>query len=129
MKVYIAAALDNKNEALRLREELWRHGHTITSRWLDSVEGESAEERALDSQCHNWATRDIVDIYAADMLVLLSGGRSTGGRHVELGIALNSEMRLVLIGTPSNIFERAYCEKYDTIADFIAGKQSTYYAV
>jgi nucleoside 2-deoxyribosyltransferase len=123
MKVYIAGRYSRRDSFRELRDELRRMGHEVTSRWLDTdwpVE-ERGSSAAPPEYREKYATLDLEDVEAADMVVSFteeprSGGR--GGRHVEYGYALAlrrmaftvyrgnppSPVRIVVIGQRENLF-------------------------
>lgn len=102
-KVYLAARSEDREEALRLRRALIGVSIGCTARWLDvprlNQPGTLTEESA------ELCTRDII---SADVFVTLSSRRTfrdtTGGKHVELGMALMLRKPILLLGERENVF-------------------------
>lgn len=105
MKIYIAACFGQQAEVREKAKELEALGHECTSSWRfetptgDGSEPEHSKKYALA------ANADLTDIRRSDMLVLLTGQVSTtGGKHFEVGYALASELDVVIVGKPENVF-------------------------
>ena len=121
MKVYLSAAFDHQEEVQRLADFLRMQGHTVTSNWLHEpplaydATGFAAWERRAR------ANDDMADIRRADTLVYISLWPSTtGGRHVELGMALAWDKRVIRIGPADNMFGHlATIEEYPGIGSFM----------
>lgn len=96
--VYIAAPWPMKKEAKQLRAQLLIGAVHCTSRWLDV-------ETPLGA---HYAKQDLDDVCTADALVAINPltwkNRGTGGRHVEMGVAIQRAMPIFLIGVRTNIF-------------------------
>ena len=110
MKFYLASSYARREELKGYADLLTRHGHIVTSRWIDG------EHEALDSSllhCANqgiaqrFLREDLEDLFAADAIVSFTeppNGPSRGGRHVEFGIALAHGLRLFVVGPKENLF-------------------------
>ena len=112
MKVYLAARFSRREEMRRYAGELAELGHEVTARWVvgppqashhpDQVSGHSQayEERV--------SVEDLKDVADATCIVCFSEQpRSTntrGGRHVEFGLAVAGEKRIILVGPRENVF-------------------------
>jgi nucleoside 2-deoxyribosyltransferase len=101
--VYLSARFSRREELNRYRERLAEAGIEVTSRWLTDPTPELTDEawRTL-------AAKDRGDIRRADALVLFADSKrdSRGGRHVEFGMALALEKRLIVVGEIENLFQR-----------------------
>lgn len=126
MRVYLASRW---REELRptlheLRAWLEVRGHECTSRWLDVHCTYGAAARVLESCRH-----DIEDVKRAEWLIQYNPpghGRSRGGNHVELGMAIAWGHRLTLIGEQLHVFHYLpELEKFATIEEFKAHESST----
>jgi hypothetical protein len=91
----------------KVRADLEALGHSVTSRWINgghqiSDDGLSVEGKAA------FATEDLSDLVASDTVISFTEApRSTssrGGRHVEFGIALSSDRRVIVVGPRENVF-------------------------
>jgi len=105
IRVYIAARGEDQHMAKELRDDLNLAGIDCTARWIDLP---------LTNESHDEAEMDILDVRRADVLVLLkpaaSHRKTTGGHHVETGIALAMGMPVALLGERENVFHH-----HDTI--------------
>lgn len=107
MRIYLAARYDRQAEMREWREALVAAGHEVVSSWLDGP-APDAEDRLDDDVQARWAQVDMVDLRNADALITAteepSVGYTTGGRHVELGLALAWGKRVYLVGPEENAF-------------------------
>lgn len=113
MKIYLAA---QHPELKVLRSELEHLGHSVTSSWLD-IGGKSFTPEELENEpdrcsIRGWA--DFDDIKEADCLIFISSQGGKGGRHVEYGIALGLDKRIIILGRRENIFHTLTDEVYTT---------------
>lgn len=98
MLVYLAARFPRRADMLARAGELHADGHVVTSRWVWGDEGLTDAQRAQD---------DIHDLSRAEVVVSFTEPPevySTGGRHVELGLALALRKRVVVVGHRENVF-------------------------
>lgn len=110
MKIYLCSRYSRRDEMRTVRAELERYGHTITSRWLNTIweeQDEAGSAAAPPEYRQEYAVKDMEDVCACDCLITFteqprSGGR--GGRHVEYGAALALGKRLVVVGFRENLF-------------------------
>ena len=112
MKVYLAARFSRREEMRRHAEELLGLGHEVTAQWVvgraeashhpDRVSGHTEAYEAIVS------VEDLKDVADADCIICFSEQpRSTntrGGRHVEFGLAVAGEKRIILVGPRENVF-------------------------
>jgi hypothetical protein len=132
LKVYIASRYEDRDEAIELKKWLEQHGFTVVAQWLTPKDDNQPmskikEDRAL---CGELGDRAVQDIFECDVLVAMSPrkahGNGTGGRHVELGIAIGFQRGTVVLGEPENVFhfrkqtvlafDRAYLPKAIALA-------------
>ncbi len=123
MKAYLAARYTRRLELCAYRTDLERLGIEVISRWLNGSHQLDNEGRPLgnagellfeagapevDHYRWKFATDDRDDVLAADTLIAFTEqprtGNSRGGRHVELGIALGANKRIVVVGPRENVF-------------------------
>lgn len=109
-KIYLAASINNRQEATRIALLLSDLGLEVTSRWLrldfSSKPDKNVERyKWIDFEA-SWGRMDLEDVMAADTLVILSNiPSSTGGYHAELGIFLGKERENILVvGGRPNVF-------------------------
>lgn len=111
-KVYLAARYSRDEEMRGVRAVLMALGYEVTSRWIDCHEGKYPGsftcERLNDDPgyCAAVGRKDVEDLAAADTVVSFTspGGGGKGGRHVEFGLALGLDKRLIIVGPRENVF-------------------------
>jgi len=111
LKVYIASRFPDRDDCLYLKGQLEARGYQVTSTWLTPADGNSANMATLRGkhvECRQRAIKDIEDIKAADVVVLMSPKKAhrngTGGRHVECGISIALGKPIILVGERENVF-------------------------
>ena len=103
--VYLAARIRRRDELEEYRCQLEAAGLEVTSTWLTMP----PPEEWSDEVWAHLAELDRADVLRADVLVLftepgeLDGG---SGRHVEFGMALALNKRVVVVGRYENLFQR-----------------------
>jgi hypothetical protein len=126
MDIYLAARFARFPEMQGYALCLKAIGHTVTSRWIRGDHEVRAHGQAEHAPWHTvWAHEDIEDLMSAHMVVSFTEapghvpGRGRGGRHVEMGIALATQKRCVIVGYRENIFHwLEQVEFYATWDDF-----------
>lgn len=99
MKIYIAS--HSKEESLALADKL-RGRHEIVSRWIYGDFGPTASYSDTDKA--RIAEEDVLDVLSCDCLVLIAGNEKyTGGKFVELGIAMGARKRVIVMGRRENM--------------------------
>jgi hypothetical protein len=107
MKIYLAARFSRQQELRNYAFQLRNQGHEVTSRWLEEGAEKTYEDLTPDG-CRKCAQHDVVDIKRADCVISFTetrdSGYASGGRHVELGIALASGKSCLIVGPQENVF-------------------------
>ena len=121
-KVYLAASYGRRDEVRDYAYRLGKLGYIITSRWLTdnhSIPSAQEVEAARDSiplVGSEFAGKDVEDVRAADIFVMFSesptSGVSRGGRHVEFGLAMAWEKKIIVIGPRENVFHTLSPDQY-----------------
>lgn len=122
MIVYLAARYSRREELNGYAGRLRAEGFTVDARWLlgahqvsddqlnweakvEDDERQDDEAIAFRQMCAN---DDWEDLARADVIVAFSepprSNASRGGRHVEFGIALALQKRVVVVGPRENVF-------------------------
>jgi hypothetical protein len=119
MGVYLAAAWTEQERMQGYRRILERLGFSITSRWIDHTDKQvmHAAEIAHDPDAALLgATEDVEDIADADGVIFFHDVPSTsGGRHVEFGLALGAGKSIIIVGPRENVFHSLPgVEQFDT---------------
>ena len=115
MKIYLAARYSRIDELNVYAEELRDDGHFITSRWLkgdhkihEITARVEAASKTMPLEGSRFALDDWTDLRGAECVISFSeeprSGHSRGGRHVEFGLALAWEKRVILVGPRENVF-------------------------
>lgn len=125
--IYIAARFSRRPEANRLAWTLKMLGHSITSRWVlpegrhEIPSGMSCQ--ASDSERERFAMEDLDDVMSCDWMISLMEeprGNGRGGRHVEFGIAIALQRRLIIIGPRETVFHHLpTVEHYHDTSEFL----------
>lgn len=103
-------------------EFLERHGHKVTSAWIDQDIPDS--DTPTPYHAARLACSDLDEIDAADTVIVFTeapdSGFARGGRHVETGYALCAGKRLVRVGPWENIFHHLCSIGFGTADGFRA---------
>ena len=133
--IYVAGKYISK-ERLRLWRQLLRDmDYNVSSSWLDETLTESFDDSSMPPPYYqNVATEpqmlanakmDMDEVLAADTIVLDTLDPSeTGGREVELGLALGKGADFVLVGPKRNIFHHLAGLQFDTWDDLMASAEA-----
>lgn len=103
---YVAASFVKMPEAKRLAAICERCGYGVVSSWLRENPANTFEDITTEDAAAQ-ALRDIEEVAVADVFVLLSERGQAfkgGGRLVEMGIALECEIPIIVYGLAENIF-------------------------
>ena len=90
-------------------------GHQVLSHWLDEV----SKPEGMDEEIwwKKLALRDLVDVYASDLLIVDTLDITPrGGREVEYGFALSrfQEQQVWVVGPYRNVFHRLADLEFET---------------
>lgn len=111
-KIYVASNFASQARMKQIRRELEFRGHTVTSTWLDEDGAQSYELHP--DRGPGYALRDRQEVEDSDLLILDTLELSnTGGREVELGIAMALHKRTWRVGPARNIFHTIVSKVYD----------------
>lgn len=126
MRIYLAARYSRLEEMQNVKQFLINRGHRVTSRWLDGkhTAPEGITKDAKRKLRVVWALEDIADIRLSDAIVEFTEPPrsicSRGGRHVELGIAMQKGLKLFIVGPRENIFhELPRVKQFKDYSDFL----------
>ncbi len=127
VKIYLAAPWVAKEQAKQVAAQLEAEGFVLTSRWINHhsvAVGKTYDEQMRDHGdiMREQAIEDVLDIYAADVFVILNLEKSEG-KATELGIAFTLGLPIALIGERSrNIFYYLpQVQQFDNLEQFIEG--------
>jgi len=108
--VFLSARYARRHELRRYRDDLLRLGFRVASRWIDG-EDEDGPAGPSHDDARRWLEMDLVDLAQAQVVVCFSEdpaapptGAGRGGRHVELGMALEAGKEVLLVGPRENLF-------------------------
>lgn len=110
MRIYIAASFTQRDtEATNMKRCLLAAGHEVTSRWLDPLHQKHNSYGMEDK----FASMDLADIRRSEAMVIITEGddkqTTKGGRHTELGIALERHIPIFLYGPKEQVFHNLLC--------------------
>jgi len=125
MNIYLAARYGRRLELCTYADQLIAMGHTVTSRWL------RGSHDAADGDVSRWkdfASEDLADIHRSNVLIVFTEppgeavpSAERGSRHVELGMAIERNLYVVVVGPRENIFCRLpEIMHYETFAGLVA---------
>lgn len=114
MKAYLAASFDTQ-AAVRDARGLISPYVEVTSSWLDEPPILADEERE-DWEKRARGNEDYLDIERSDVVVVFTSAPSTsGGLHLETGLALGMGKRVILVGPKLNVFH--YMNRVEQVED------------
>jgi len=133
--IYIAARYDRREEMCGYAKELRELGYEVNSRWLLGTHqihqhAELIDKTGVPSDSHGvtllarpFAEDDVADVSQADILIFFSeppdSHSKRGGRHVEYGMALALQKKIIVIGDRENVFHcLPQVIRFDTWDDF-----------
>lgn len=130
MHIYIASRYSRFPEMQQHAHVLESEGHTVTSRWIRGQHSldESLNRGQSDEVRENFAIEDIEDLTKSDIVlsftetVLVPAGDrpSKGGRHVEFGMGVALNKRMVNIGPREHVFHwLPNVEHYGSVDEFL----------
>lgn len=119
--IYVAASYPRKEEMGVVAAILEEQGYTVTSTWLNDYPVDYSEARAARTDLDDILNSNIFMMFMDAPMVQLS----SGGRHVELGWALQGGLRCILIGEEKEcIFHYLpQIEHYYTLEEFLHEEQ------
>lgn len=136
MKIYLASRYSRREELVKYRTELQNLGLDVQARWLDGKhqlandgtpigdKGEKLVEGVDDGSTNvqnaqlrsKFAQDDWEDVSSADLVINFTeaprSSANRGGRHVEFGIALARNARVIVVGHRENIFHWLPCVEF-----------------
>lgn len=117
---YLACRFSRRDEMLGYRDQLLAAGEQVRARWLT----EETDMRAVDDdERERIAIMDAEDVTKSDGVLCFTeepadnpAGSNRGGRHVEFGLGLALNKRVVVIGPRENVF--CYLPNIEVFPDF-----------
>ena len=105
MRFYLAGSYGRREELSRYAKKIEEVGHLVTSRWLDK---ENVPYENPITFFPKSAEQDIEDIHDAQFLILFTedrrGKMRSGGKDVDMGVALALHKQIILVGPRLNVF-------------------------
>lgn len=145
MKVYIGISWGALDYGKAIARSLEQHGHVVTSHYLAPEFDPTQDDNELDPR---HAARDIVDLECAEVFLHVTGSgdkkaeecryaagmlwpndskrgislaSTSGGRHVEHGIAFQMGLVMMVLGPIENCFQaHTVAHRFDYITDVVA---------
>lgn len=128
MHIYLASRYSRHPEMREHARKLEAAGHLVTSRWIRGNHSldDSLDRGQADEVRQNFAIEDIEDLTKSDIVLsfteeIAPTDRPTkGGRHVEFGIGVALNKRMVNIGPQEHVFHwLPGVEHYGSVEEFI----------
>jgi hypothetical protein len=130
-RIYIAGRFSRRREFRNYAALLRQRGATIDARWLerDQTGFSAAQLRSGDKSAETYfdgvAAEDLRDLMRSNMLLSFTenddAGYTSGGRHVEFGVAYVNGLTLVIVGPRENAFHcHGVAAQYANFEDFFA---------
>jgi hypothetical protein len=130
VRTYLAARYDRREEMIgSVVPALGTVGLAVHAKWLTGAHERSVADAAAAAGGFDRVPDDFLGSCAAEDLASVfvtvtegpEVGRTSGGRHVELGYALAFGMRCVVVGPVENVFHHLEdVERYADIDAFLA---------
>lgn len=128
-RAYLAARYSRREEMLGHLPALGMVGLTVRSTWLHGSHESDASAIALDPDLlGTLAAEDFREVVAASVFITFTEGPevgfTSGGRHVEMGIALAASLRCIVIGPRENVFHHlSAVEVHPTLEAFLEAER------
>lgn len=120
--IYIAGKYTAKERLKQNRDALRTLGFSVSSTWMDTDFPEVIDDEQMIIE----GERDVAEVTNASLLILDTFDESaTGGREVELGIALAKDTMIYQVGPKRNIFHwlvDMHFESWDELVEFMDGE-------
>lgn len=106
MRLYLASRFARGAEMEQFAEQARAAGFEVTSRWHNGSHGDPNIDSDLTHPgMPRYAVEDLNDVARADVVVSFThGGGGKGGRHVEFGLGLAWNKRMVVVGPREHVF-------------------------
>lgn len=137
MDIYLAASYSRRLELLGYWKQLEAAGHQVVSTWVDGhhekpgqesvvVDDGSKRFNAPDEDIAIRAVENVRDAARADCIISFTGSGNRGGRHVEFGIGVAFNSRMVVVGPREHVFHYLpQIEVYERWEDCLAALTPT----
>lgn len=130
-RIYIAGRFSRQREFRTYAAQLRKRGATVDARWLERDESDwsAADIRSGNAYAiregNKAAHEDLRDVMRSNLLLSFTenddAGYTSGGRHVEFGIAYTMGLSLVIVGPRENVFHcHGVAAKFDDFDAFFA---------
>jgi hypothetical protein len=123
MIAYLGSAFERKEELKGYAKILEELGWELTSSWLDDVT--MIDKGVIEAEPEwgrRFAMRDLHDLGKSRLLIVFTGSAGRGGHQVEMGFALATGIRVVVVGPNVNLFCLLADKHYGGWEEFLAGE-------
>lgn len=104
-RIYLSGSFHAVDEVREVAARFKEWGYEVTSSWLHEPPLEYDDPAAEEWQKRARANEDFLDIERSELVaVLTEWGSSSGGAHVELGMAAAMRKELYVVGPRLNVF-------------------------
>ncbi|MHB8573642.1 MAG: hypothetical protein ACYDAY_11930 [Candidatus Dormibacteria bacterium] len=119
-QVYLAARFGRQQELRAVAGWLRTAGYLCDPTWLRGGHDLPLDVAPDDPRGAQFAQEDLRDLLESDIVICFTeepgvAGRARGGRHVEMGIAIGTNKRVIVVGPRENVFcWLPFMERYST---------------
>ena len=108
-RIYLAARFVRQHEMREHAQELRAAGYLCDPAWLSESHDLPDDVKPDDPRGAEFAADDIHDLRQSDIVICFteqprSAVNGRGGRHVELGLAIAWDKRILIVGFRENVF-------------------------
>jgi hypothetical protein len=125
--LYLCARYARRAELQGYALQLQARGYAITSRWITETipaYGDTGDIEAPAALARRVARDNLTDVHRADTLLCFTEASGSpygrGARHVEFGLALAWNKRLLVVGPNENVFVSLAHHRWATFAEALA---------
>lgn len=107
LRVYLCARFSRWREMREVALAMRAAGIEVSSQWINLPDGDASLGMRIDdneSVARSAAIRDMTDLSGSHLVVAFLGGGRSGGRHVEVGMALALDIPVWTVGPRENVF-------------------------
>ena len=125
MKIYVRGTFERRLELRPVKDAIWHLGHEMTSSWIDEVA--RPPHMTQEEFRRKLAIKDIAETIAADLLIV-DTERVSGGKNVELGVALGRHQHMMVwrVGKATNVFHELVDKAFETWTDCLKHLEANY---
>lgn len=99
--IFLGGSWYERDRLRLIRSNLQRMGHTVNASWLDVESKAGSDSRFFTQE----ALTDLEDLRISNLVIIdVLGESSHGGRETEIGVAIEAQIPLWIVGQPRNVY-------------------------